>query len=67
MKGNIIDYVQRANSTKMYNDNKVTSKDHEQITQFSSEFIVESNALIAYVQHLEQIKMTTGIKYRELV
>ena len=62
---NIDDYAPRANLKKMFKEKKITSKDHEQITQFSSEFIVESEAVIAYIQHLEQIKMSSGIKSRE--
>ena len=49
----------------MFKEKKITSKDHKQITQFSSEFIVESEAVIAYIRHLEQIKMSSGIKSRE--
>ena len=44
---------------------KITSKDHEQIAEFSLEFKVESEAVIVYVRHLEQIKMTAGINSRE--
>ena len=33
----------------MFKEKEITSKDHEQITQFSSKFIVESEAVIANI------------------
>ena len=59
------DYAPRANLKKKIYKEKITSKDFEQITQFSSEFMVKSKVVIPYIWHLEQIKMTAGIKSRE--
>ena len=59
------DYAPRANLKKLFKQNEISSKDHEKIYDFAITFAVDSEAVAAYIRHMEELKRTSDIKAGE--
>jgi hypothetical protein len=61
----IDDFAPRAQLKKLFKKHDLSSKDHETISSFSQQYSVDTEAVAAYVRHMEEMKFTCDIKARE--
>lgn len=56
------DFQPRANIKKMFSDGMLTTE--EELQQFLEKFAVEPHLIKAYIAHLEDLKIQSGIRTR---
>ena len=59
------DWQPRANLSRLFNNNELSLKDQDKITDFSVKFCVKKEYVISYLQHLTNLKMAREIQSRD--
>jgi len=61
----IDEFAPRANLKKLFKNKMISSKEHNKLQEFSQHYIVEQDAVLDYVRHMEELKATSSIKAAE--